>query len=110
MLEYSGILLLVKLEKMDVKPLKYFYPPVISFYNSSFETYATFVLSSAKSAQSEVHEDRHDVLLYLPGPLPPLQPDLLVERVQLEARHLGGAQHPGQIQPRVGAEAWGRKH
>ena len=32
MLEYSGILLLVKLEKMDVKPLKYFYPPVIYFY------------------------------------------------------------------------------
>ena len=28
MLEYSGILLLVKLEKMDVKPLKYLYPPV----------------------------------------------------------------------------------
>ena len=56
--------------------------------------------TSAKPAQSEVHQDRHDVLLHLSGPVPPVQPNLLVERVQLEARHLGGAQHPGQIQPR----------
>ena len=40
MLEYSGILLLVKLEKMDVKPLKYLYPPVwlsFCFYFSRYE-------------------------------------------------------------------------
>ena len=98
MLEYSGILLLVKLEKMNVTPLKYLYPVSSSFPPS---TAHSVNVSAAEPPQPAVHQDGHGVLLHLPGALPPVQPGVLVERGELEAGHLGRPHHAGQIQHRL---------
>ena len=88
MLEYSVILLMLKLEKMNLGPQQPYnqvravkIPPLISALLPSLG--AVKPLLKKTFLKTTLHPYRHDLLLHLSDPLPDLQPDLLVERGQL---------------------------
>ena len=57
MLEYSGILLLVKLEKMNVTPLKYLYPVSSSFPPSTAHSVNPFFQQRSRHSQRFTRTD-----------------------------------------------------